>query len=121
MFTDIALPEDIQADLDMRRQSVSMTKAMRLDDISRVIAEKRDEAVKERKGSGIEEVWRAAEEAYLGMDDANRHEFGKAKWAKPTTMDGPVTTEPIAMLQQLSLQVFARDLGDGHGLLSLSS
>ena len=93
MFTDIALPEDIQADLDMRRQSVSMTKAMRLDDISRVIAEKRDEAVKERKGSGIEEVWRAAEEAYLGMDDANRHEFGKAKWAKPTTMDGPVTTE----------------------------
>lgn len=93
MFTDIILPEEIQADLDRLRQSGDVTKALRLDDIGRALATKRDEAVRERKGSGIEEVWRAAEEAYLGVDDANRHEFQKAKWMKPTTMDGPVTTE----------------------------
>ena len=31
-------------------------------------------------------------EAYLGIDDANRAEFSAAKWAKPTSMQGPVTT-----------------------------
>src|SRR4051812_23931782 len=56
-----------------------------------VIAKKRDEAVKARKDSGIEDVWMACEEAYLGIDDANRAEFAKAKWAKPTSMSGPVT------------------------------
>jgi hypothetical protein len=56
------------------------------------IAGKRDEAKSARGSSGIESTWRECEEAYLGIDDVNRHEFTDAKWAKPMSMDGPVTT-----------------------------
>jgi hypothetical protein len=63
-------------------------RADRLESLSRVIADKRKAAVDARKASGIEEVWLACEEAYLGIDDANRHEFEKARWAKPVSMSG---------------------------------
>ena len=46
----------------------------------------RKEAVDGRKSSGIEDVWLAAEEAYLGIDDVNRTQWGKAQWSKPTSM-----------------------------------
>ena len=56
------------------------------------IAGKRDEAKQFRASSGIESTWLQCEEAYLGIDDANRHEFTDAKWMKPMSVDGPVTT-----------------------------
>jgi hypothetical protein len=56
------------------------------------IAGKREEAKGARGLSGIESTWKECEEAYLGIDDANRHEFTDARWAKPMSMDGPVTT-----------------------------
>lgn len=56
------------------------------------IAAKREEARGARGLSGIETTWRECEEAYLGIDDANRSEFAGARWAKPMSMDGPVTT-----------------------------
>lgn len=56
------------------------------------IAKKRDEAKAARTSSGIETTWRECEEAYIGIDDANRAEFSDARWAKPMSMDGPVTT-----------------------------
>jgi hypothetical protein len=56
------------------------------------IASKRDEAKAARASSGIESTWTECEEAYIGMDAANRHEFSDAQWAKPTSMDAPVTT-----------------------------
>lgn len=64
-----------------------------LDALSGIIAAKRKEAIDARKASGIEALWLACEEAYLGIDDANRHEFAGAKWAKPTSMQGNVTSE----------------------------
>lgn len=64
----------------------------RLDEISQVIVQMRSDAVQARKESGIEDVWMACEEAYLGIDDLNRGEFSNAKWSKPTSMQGPVTT-----------------------------
>jgi hypothetical protein len=63
-----------------------------LDAIGVQIATKRDEAKTWRKSSGIEATWNECEEAYLGIDDVNRHEWTDAKWAKPMSMDGPVTT-----------------------------
>lgn len=68
-------------------------RAEMLDALGGIIASKRKEAIDARKSSGIEAVWLACEEAYLGIDDANRHEFAEAKWAKPTSMNGPVTSE----------------------------
>lgn len=67
-------------------------KADRLEALGIAIAEKRKEAVDARRNSGIEDIWLYCEEAYLGIDDANRAEFSAAKWAKPTSMQGPVTT-----------------------------
>jgi hypothetical protein len=46
-----------------------------------------------RASSGIESTWMECEEAYLGIDDANRHEFSGARWSKPMSSDGPVTTD----------------------------
>lgn len=63
---------------------------MDLSAFGRAIAAMRDEAVKARKDSGIEEVWMYAEEAYIGIDDENRAEFAAAKWAKPYTSTGPL-------------------------------
>lgn len=67
-------------------------KAERLLALGTVIAGKRKDAVDARKASGIEDVWLACEEAYLGIDDMNRHEFAGAKWAKPSSMTGPLTS-----------------------------
>lgn len=64
----------------------------RLAELGEMIAGKRDEAKSARKNSGIEDVWMTCEESYLGIDDTNRSEFSTAKWAKPTSMEGPVTS-----------------------------
>lgn len=58
---------------------------------------KRDEAIAGRRASGIEEVWRNAEEAYLRIDDSNRGSFTRGRWQKPTTMQGPVDTNSAAV------------------------
>lgn len=63
-----------------------------LDKISGALSRKRDEAKAARTASGIEKVWTDCEEAYVGIDDANRGEFGSAKWSKPISMTGPVDT-----------------------------
>jgi hypothetical protein len=71
--------------------------ASRLAAISVIIAEKRADAVAARRESGIEQIWTECEEAYVGIDDANRSEFQGARWAKPMSSDGPLTkdTKPI--------------------------
>lgn len=74
----------------------AMSSSERLEQLSAlgaVIAGKRKDAVEARKTSGIEDVWMAAEEAYLGIDDMNRHDFAAAKWAKPVTMNGGLTSQ----------------------------
>jgi len=53
----------------------------------------RKEAIQGRKDSGIEDVWKAAEEAYLGIDDVNRSQWEKAQWTKPTSMQGPLSRD----------------------------
>ena len=68
-------------------------RAEHLSSLSNDIAGKRTEAVNARSASGIESVWKSCEEAYLGIDDANRHEFNGAEWAKPSSMAGPLTSE----------------------------
>lgn len=62
----------------------------RLETLSLTISRLRDEAVKARKDSGIEEIWSACEDAYLCVDDANRP-ADRPKWNKPTSIVGPLT------------------------------
>lgn len=89
------LPDELQGRAEPARKKrepiAESVRADRLVALGQLIAQKRDEAIKARKESGIEEVWMACEDAYLGIDDANRGEFEKAKWAKSTTMAGPLT------------------------------
>lgn len=64
------LPEEI-------REAIELQEAERLEKIQSIgqaIAKKRDDAVKGRGGSGIEQEWQEAEDAYEGIDDANRSE-----------------------------------------------
>lgn len=82
------LPAVVEQALDARLNAAQD----RLDSISKIVVDKRAEAIQARKDSGIEDVWLKAEEAYLGIDDLNRGEFAGAKWIKPSSKEGPVTT-----------------------------
>lgn len=82
------LPDEVRAEIEGQ----SGPDDTRLASLGIMLAGKRREAVSARKESGIEDIWRQAEEAYLGIDDANRGEFAGAKWAKPTSLEGPVQT-----------------------------
>ena len=66
-------------------------KKQRMTVFAEAICRMRDEAIKGRQESGIELTWMECEEAYLGIDDENRDEFRGAAWAKPTSMEGPLT------------------------------
>ena len=87
----MAFEQDLPDELNGMGEDTPDPAQAQLDKLSDAIASKRNEAIKARKESGIEDVWMAAEEAYLGIDDSNRGEFSKAKWAKPVSMNGPVT------------------------------
>lgn len=65
----------------------------RLATIGQMIAAKWEEAKRARESSGIEEIWTAAEEAYAGIDEMNRAEFGSQRWSKPPSSDGPLTRD----------------------------
>ncbi len=77
------LPEELQAELDRRQQA----KLARVEAFATSIAKKRDEAVKARAASGIEQDWLEDEEYYQGIDDANRDQ---AREMKPATTSGSV-------------------------------
>jgi hypothetical protein len=83
-------------------------KAATLDAISVALVEKRNEAVAARAASGIEAMWQECEEAYVGIDDANRAEFGAAKWSKAMSPEGPVTTNKIATNTEKKSTAFIR-------------
>lgn len=53
-----------------------------LDSLRMAIVARRKEAIEARFNSGIEQIWTEDEEAYQGIDDANRHEHGSIA-AKP--------------------------------------
>lgn len=90
------LPADILDELRALEggsdSSENLTRQELLDRISKALVAKREEAITDRAASGIEQVWQRAEESYLGMDDANRHEFAGRRWAKPATMEAPLTS-----------------------------
>lgn len=86
------------------------------------LVELREDAVKGRKASGIEDVWKAAEEAYLGIDDVNRSQFANGgKWIKPTSMQGPLSRGTSAVDDNRStvfIPLTARYVDAGHAKVS---
>ncbi|MDP3939210.1 MAG: hypothetical protein Q8R92_13890 [Deltaproteobacteria bacterium] len=88
-MSDLDLPDEVAEAIAAHDE----TDAVRLRALEQALVTKRGEAVSARKESGIEDIWLAAEEAYLGIDDANRSSFAGARWAKPTNMTGPLTSD----------------------------
>lgn len=64
-------------------------KQRRLTALSLALRDLREESIKGRADSGIEQIWREDEEYYEGIDDANHDE----RQVKPRSSDGRVTTE----------------------------
>lgn len=64
-------------------QAANEKLAARLEAFSNSLKRKRDEAISGRKSSGIEEEWVLAEEAYQGIDDANRGSMAMGKPSSP--------------------------------------
>jgi hypothetical protein len=91
-----------------------------LDQLSVTIAQLRDGAVDARKASGLEEIFTSAEEAYLGIDDMNRHQFSSARWAKPTTMNAPLTSSapPSSLKSTAYVRMTARYVDMGAAKIS---
>jgi hypothetical protein len=65
--------EDIAA-LEEARQ---MAMLERLESLTQSVLKKRGDAINGKKNSGIEEEWAECEDAYQGIDDANRQSSGK--------------------------------------------
>lgn len=86
------LPPEVRAEIAGRAHAAH-DDGTRLQALSATLAGLRDEAVKDRASSGIEQIWMECEEAYLGVDDANRNEMGRQRWAKPLSSDGPLTSD----------------------------
>ncbi len=111
------LPEDVR---DMISPHLDPT-IETLDAIGVAIARKRDEAVTARSSSGIETIWEECEEAYVGIDDANRGEFGGGRWTKSMSLNGPVTTgtvKPANTKSSIFLRLTARYVDAGKAKLA---
>lgn len=76
--------------IEMEQESPGRTEQKNIERfaaLSAIVREKRDEAIKYRQQSGVEEEWTLAEEQYEGIDDANRG-TSNAATRKPTSMSG---------------------------------
>lgn len=89
MADDFELPGEVTSALQEHEE----TNTERLKALGISLAKKRGEAIAARAQSGIEAVWLAAEEAYLGIDATNRGGFSGAKWAKPTNLTGGLSKD----------------------------
>lgn len=85
-----ALPEEIKQLIELQREK----QLQQVEQIGQAIAKKRDEAVKARAASGVEEIWLEDEEAYQGIDDANRNEAKAYKPAHPSGSFSTVKRDP---------------------------
>lgn len=81
------LPEELEA----AERAYAEKLAAKVEAFGNSLAKKRDEAVAGRKASGIEEEWIAAEDAYQGIDDANR---GSMVAGKPSSPNGGYINGP---------------------------
>lgn len=107
---------------DQPQQPAEEEKSKRLAALAGRLVDLRKEAVEGRKATGIEDVWKAAEEAYLGIDDVNRSQWDKAQWAKPTSMQGPLTrgatADPTENRSTVFIPLTARYVDAGHAKVS---
>lgn len=86
----IALPDSVQQALEESQQADADSYLSRLQTLTATFLAKRKDAIDGRKQSGIEDIWNYCDDAYIGIDKANRHEFHASRWMKPMSPDGPL-------------------------------
>jgi len=68
-------------DMDYMEEGTSeadeMMRLVHIEGLTQSVCKKRSEAIAARQNSGIEQEWQDAEDAYQGVDDANRPAYGK--------------------------------------------
>lgn len=81
------IPDDLWAELPMEvRDALERQEAQRkeqLDILAKAVTRHRDEAITARRASGIEDEWEDDQDAYEGIDDANRGESVRDRRRKP--------------------------------------
>ena len=102
------LPDDVAEVVAPFEQAQDDAMAAGLARVAEAIVQRREEAQQARVSSGIEQLWKECEEAYTGIDDANRWEFNEARWSKPMSMDGPVSTDKRPRETNTRSTVFVR-------------
>lgn len=93
--SEIEIPDDIQALLDGFDDEKESSNPDKLDAIGKALGQKKADAVAFREMSGIEDVWRYCEDAYAGIDDANRAEFTNGRMIKALTLGAPLQTDTL--------------------------
>ena len=86
------LPPDLQEILNIHnqlKQKREQERQRQLDALSKVIAKKRDEVVKARRSSGVEQIWEEDQHNYEGVDEFNRGGL-KPKYTKSRSTDGGI-------------------------------
>ena len=92
-LADIELPISVVDALQESRQEEEEAHLARINKLTETFLAKRKEAIDGRQQSGIEDIWKYCEDAYIGIDHANAHEFHSNRWMKPMSPDGPVTKD----------------------------
>jgi len=89
MNPQIDLDDESLSEAELARRDAL---AARVEAFGSSLIKKREEAIAARTNSGIEDEWRAAEEAYQGIDDANRDSLVRGKPSGPNGgyVNGPV-------------------------------
>jgi len=83
------LPPDLQEILNIHnqlKQKREQERQRQLDALSKVISKKRDEVVKARRSSGVEQIWEEDQHNYEGVDEFNRGGL-KPKYTKSRSTD----------------------------------
>lgn len=101
---DDTLPDSVLAMIRGKEAEPTLTDDQ-LKTFTTTILTVRAEHKNHRQQSGIEEIWRKYEEAYIGMDDGNRHEFRGQRYLVPATMDAPLRNEMAAPDTRCTLYV----------------
>lgn len=80
--------ESVLQMLEEERQKAEAERNQAIETLGLALVQMRDEAVRSRQQSGIEEIWLEDAEMYEGVDDANRAEEGVNRVRKPINAEG---------------------------------
>lgn len=117
----VVVPEDVDltaeelAAIEEQARLEQALRMARLDSLGQSLARKRKAAIEGRAASGIEQEWMEDQDAYEGIDEANRttetgHRAGR--FHKPTTKEGTLTREPVSANRSTALLNITRPYTD---------